>query len=144
MCHHLGPDGMADDLTQDVYVRVVKSLSTFREESSARTWLLSIARHVSIDAVRARQRRRRFVTELHDHDEPELPDHSADFHDILQTLDHDQRSAFLLTQFLGLSYEETASVCECAIGTIRSRVARARERLVAAMQHPSWMMEFPQ
>lgn len=142
-CHHLGPPGMADDLTQDVYVRVVKSLSRFREESSARTWLLAIARHVSIDAVRARQRRGRFVTDLREHDEPvQDADHSADFHDILQTLDHDQRSAFLLTQFLGLSYEESASVCGCAVGTIRSRVARARERLVAAMQHPSWAAEF--
>jgi RNA polymerase sigma-70 factor (ECF subfamily) len=142
-CHHLGPPGMADDLTQDIYVQVVKSLGRFREESSARTWLLSIARHVSIDAVRTRVRRQHLTAELHDHDQPVPPDHSADFHDILQTLDHDQRSAFLLTQFLGLSYEEAASVCDCAIGTIRSRVARARERLVTAMQHPSWIMEFP-
>jgi RNA polymerase sigma-70 factor, ECF subfamily len=142
-CHHLGPPGMAEDLTQDVYLRVVKSLGRFREESSARTWLLAIARHVSIDAVRARQRRQRLVTDFREDGEPVVEaDHSADFHDILQTLDHDQRSAFLLTQFLGLSYEETASVCDCALGTVRSRVARARERLVAAMQHPSGAAEF--
>lgn len=143
-CHHLGPPGLADDLTQDVYVRVMKSLARFREESTARTWLLAIARHVAIDAVRARQRRERYVTALHDHDQTVMPDHSGDFHDILQALDVDQRSAFLLTQFLGLSYEEAASVCECAIGTIRSRVARSRERLVAAMQHPSWALEYRQ
>lgn len=142
-CHHLGPAGMADDLTQDVYLRMVKSLDRFREESSAKTWLLAIARHVAIDAVRSRERRDRYVTSLREHDASQPPDHSADFHDILQTLDHDQRSAFLLTQYLGLSYEESALVCNCAIGTIRSRVARARERLVSAMQHPSWVMDFP-
>jgi RNA polymerase sigma-70 factor (ECF subfamily) len=129
-CRHLGPPDSADDLTQDVYLRMVKSL-------------LGIARHVAIDAVRSRQRRARFVTDLTDASMAEAPDHSADFHDILLTLDHDQRSAFLLTQFIGLTYEETAMVCECAIGTVRSRVARARERLVAAMQHPSWAADFP-
>jgi RNA polymerase sigma-70 factor (ECF subfamily) len=142
-CRHLGPPGMADDLTQDVYLRMVKSLGTFRGEASAKTWLLAIARHVAIDAVRARQRRAHQVVELREDTVVELPDHSADFHDILQTLDHDQRSAFLLTQLLGLSYEETAVICDCPIGTVRSRVARARERLVSAMQHPSWAMEFP-
>lgn len=136
-CHHLGPIGMADDLTQDVYVRFVKALSRFRGDSSARTWLLSIARHVSIDAVRARQRQARsmLAIELDDHVQP---DHSADFHDLLEILDIDQRAAFVLTQLFGLSYEETAQVCECAVGTIRSRVARARERLVEAIQHPSF------
>jgi RNA polymerase sigma-70 factor (ECF subfamily) len=142
-CRHLGPPDSADDLTQDVYLRMVKSLASFRGDSSAKTWLLGIARHVAIDAVRSRQRRARFVTDLTDACMAEAPDHSADFHDILLTLDHDQRSAFLLTQFIGLTYEETAMVCECAIGTVRSRVARARERLVAAMQHPSWAADFP-
>jgi RNA polymerase sigma-70 factor (ECF subfamily) len=142
-CRHLGPPGSADDLTQDVYLRMVKSLGSFRGESSAKTWLLGIARHVSIDAVRSRQRRAQYAADLTEATGHAQPDHSADFHDILQTLDNDQRSAFLLTQMIGMTYEETASVCNCAVGTVRSRVARARERLIAAMQHPSWSVSAP-
>jgi RNA polymerase sigma-70 factor (ECF subfamily) len=134
LCHRLGPAGMADDLTQDVYVRLVRSLDRFRGDSSVRTWILSIARHVAIDAVRARRRRERldglFLRAVDD----EMPDHSADFDGLIATLDVDQRAAFVLTQLHGLSYSEAADVCGCPIGTIRSRVARAREALVLALQ----------
>jgi RNA polymerase sigma-70 factor (ECF subfamily) len=56
---------------------------------------------------------------------------------LVEGLDSDRREAFVLTQVLDLSYAEAAEVCGCPIGTIRSRVARAREDLVAALQaHP--------
>jgi RNA polymerase sigma-70 factor (ECF subfamily) len=51
----------------------------------------------------------------------------------VEALDHDRRAAFVLTQMLGLSYAEAADVCCCPVGTIRSRVARAREDLVRAV-----------
>jgi RNA polymerase sigma-70 factor (ECF subfamily) len=51
---------------------------------------------------------------------------------LLEALDADRREAFVLTQLIGLSYAEAADVCGCPIGTIRSRVARARDDLVAA------------
>jgi RNA polymerase sigma-70 factor, ECF subfamily len=50
---------------------------------------------------------------------------------LLEGLDHDRKQAFVLTQVLGLSYAEAAEVCGCPVGTIRSRVARARLDLVA-------------
>ena len=49
---------------------------------------------------------------------------------LLDTLEPDRRAAFVLTQILGCSYEETAQICGCPIGTIRSRVARARDSLL--------------
>jgi RNA polymerase sigma-70 factor (ECF subfamily) len=52
---------------------------------------------------------------------------------LLRTLDPDRRAALVLTQLLGLSYEEAPEVCGCPVGTIRSRVSRARADLVAAM-----------
>lgn len=51
---------------------------------------------------------------------------------LVDALDPDRRDAFVLTQLLGLTYAEAADVCGCPVGTIRSRVARAREDLVAA------------
>ena len=52
---------------------------------------------------------------------------------LLAELDPDRREAFVLTQVVGLSYAEAAEVCGCPVGTIRSRVARARDHLVAAL-----------
>ncbi|MGH9034928.1 MAG: sigma factor-like helix-turn-helix DNA-binding protein, partial [Acidimicrobiia bacterium] len=52
---------------------------------------------------------------------------------LLAGLDPDRRQAFVLTQVLGLSYGETAAVCDCPVGTIRSRVARARADLIARL-----------
>ncbi len=53
---------------------------------------------------------------------------------LVDALDTDRREAFVLTQLLDLSYAEAAEVCGCPVGTIRSRVARAREDLVEAME----------
>lgn len=53
--------------------------------------------------------------------------------DLLARLDPDRRAAFVLTQVIGLPYAEAAAVCECPVGTIRSRVARARENLIAML-----------
>jgi RNA polymerase sigma-70 factor, ECF subfamily len=57
--------------------------------------------------------------------------------ELIKTLDDDRREAFVLTQHLGLSYAEAAKVCDCPVGTIRSRVARARNDLITSMEETS-------
>jgi RNA polymerase sigma-70 factor (ECF subfamily) len=57
--------------------------------------------------------------------------------DLMAALDPDRRAAFVLTQMLGCSYAEAAAICDCPVGTIRSRVARAREDLDAMLREPS-------
>ena len=57
--------------------------------------------------------------------------------DLVAGLDPQRRDAFVVTQLIGLSYAEAAEVCGCPVGTIRSRVARARDDLVAAMRERS-------
>jgi len=135
----------ADDLTQETYVRALGSLGRFRAESSARTWLLSIARRVVADHIRALQARPRPATLADwqtDARRPEPTGHSA-FEErvvldhLVAALEPDRRDAFVLTQSLGLSYADAAEVCGCPVGTIRSRVARAREDLTAAMRDNS-------
>jgi RNA polymerase sigma-70 factor, ECF subfamily len=134
LCSHLGGPDVADDLTQETYVRAWRSLPRFRAESSARTWLLAIARRVAVDHVRAAQRRRRRA-HLATAD-PVAPDPSGavEVTILLAGLDEDRRLAMYLTQVLGLSYAEAAAVCGCPVGTIRSRVSRARADLVAGMR----------
>ncbi|RLP94722.1 sigma-70 family RNA polymerase sigma factor [Micromonospora sp. BL4] len=127
----------ADDLTQETYLRAMRSLPSFAARSSARTWLLGIARKVTVDHVRAATRRPRTTQLSNWHDTPDLRSSAFDdavvLDDLLFSLAPDRREAFVATQILGLSYDETAEVCGCPVGTIRSRVARAREDLVAAV-----------
>lgn len=133
--HLVGP-GVADDLTQEVYLRAVPALARYRGDAPARLWLLAIARRVCADEVRRRVRRRRLVAvePLGDHDPAGAGDAGAavDVAALIEALAEDRRTAFVLTQVLGLSYEEAARVCGVPVGTIRSRVARARADLLAA------------
>jgi RNA polymerase sigma-70 factor (ECF subfamily) len=140
LCVALGDRQSADDLTQETYLRAFASLHRFEGRSSVRTWLLTIARRVCADAVRSRRRRRlTLVREDHElellapapHADPTAD--GASVADLLTRLDPDRREAFVLTQLLGLSYAEAAEVAGCPVGTIRSRVARARSDLVDSL-----------
>lgn len=130
LCRNLGSPAGADDLTQETYARAFASLHRFVGRSSARTWLLAIARRVCADAVRAAVRERTAPADV----AAPAPDpaESATLRAMLDLLDHERREAFVLTQLVGLSYAEAADVCSCPVGTIRSRVARARADLVDA------------
>jgi RNA polymerase sigma-70 factor (ECF subfamily) len=131
--HLVGPDE-ADDVTQDTFVRAWKALPRFRGDSSARTWLLSIARRACADSVRGSVRRRRLATRVTPATDEADPAGATDLDALVAGLDRDPRTAFVLTQIVGCSYEEAASICGVPIGTIRSRVARARERLVTQLR----------
>ncbi len=132
---HLVNRDSADDVTQDTYLRVFRSLHSFRGDSSGRTWLLSIARHSCADAVRASMRRRARDTRLQAQPTDLRtvhadPGDALGLNELLQALEPGRREAFVLTQVTGCSYEEAAEICGVPIGTIRSRVARARSDLL--------------
>ncbi len=131
-----------EDLTQETYLRAWRALPGFAGRSSVRTWLLSIARRVAADHIRYTARRPRIAAvpdwpasaEATDpHGQSRFDEHHA-LLDLLSALPAERRDAFVATQLLGLSYAEAAEVCDCPVGTIRSRVARAREDLVAALR----------
>jgi RNA polymerase sigma-70 factor (ECF subfamily) len=130
--------GVADDLTQEAFTRAVRALPGFRADSPFRAWLLSIARRTAADHLRTARTRPK--EESHGELSPELENPVAgDVTEpvllgmIVRKLDPDRRLAFELTQVFGLSYLEAAQVCGCPVGTIRSRVARARDELVATL-----------
>ncbi|QXC59810.1 sigma-70 family RNA polymerase sigma factor [Aquihabitans sp. G128] len=130
---HLVDRGAADDLTQEVYERALRGLHAFRGDSSARTWLLSIARRTCIDTIRRRTRMRTREARLRVlavERSAGIDELGLELQELLALLDPDRRTAFVLTQLLGYSYHEAAEVCGCPVGTIRSRVARARADLL--------------
>jgi RNA polymerase sigma-70 factor (ECF subfamily) len=137
LCAALGDRDSADDLTQETYLRAFASLHRFEGRSTLRTWLLAVARRVCADAIRARRRRPTLVrvdpVDVEVGDGVDRVGESAAVGDLLARLDADRREAFVLTQVVGLSYGEAAEVAGVPVGTIRSRVARARGDLMAAL-----------
>lgn len=137
----------ADDITQDVYLRIWRALPAFSGDSSARTWMYSVARHVVADHVRLTTRRKRLLlrfgmeqsslslSETEPRASFEISDASGttSLDEFIRALPFDFRTAFVLTQVLGFSYAEAAAMSEVPVGTIRSRVARARDSLVSAL-----------
>jgi RNA polymerase sigma-70 factor, ECF subfamily len=133
----VGPD-LAEDATQNTYVRALRALPAYRAESGARTWLLAIARHAAVDALRGAARRRRLSHLLAGRtgaggSDQVPPADGVLTHQALSRLDLDPRIAFVLTQLMGSDHAGAAEVCSCPVGTICSRVARARTQLVAEM-----------
>lgn len=134
---YLADAGDAEDLTQETFLRAIGAIERFSGRSSARTWLLAIARHVVADHLRRLRSRPRSAPGAEPERARRGDRHARGFEDLVEmtmmmaALRSDQREALLLTQLLGLSYADAAAVCGCAVGTIRSRVARARDALLA-------------
>jgi RNA polymerase sigma-70 factor, ECF subfamily len=152
---HLSADTqLADDLAQDTFLRALGSLHRFEGRSSARTWLLSIARRTVVDNLRHTAARPR-ICGHHDWQsaaEQAQPRGIPGFDDgialaeLLALLPEDRRQAFVLTQLTGLPYASAAAVIGCPVGTVRSRVARARTALTAlvrAAETPAAAVESP-
>ncbi|MEW1689320.1 sigma-70 family RNA polymerase sigma factor [Streptomyces sp. NPDC091265] len=131
----------ADDLTQDTFLRALSSLHRFEGRSSARTWLLSIARRVVADSLRHAAVRPRIADTADwqgaaERSQPKgLPgfDEGVAVMQLIDALPQDRREAFVLTQLLGLSYAEAAALGGRPVGTVRSRVSRARSALTQCL-----------
>jgi RNA polymerase sigma-70 factor (ECF subfamily) len=132
---HCVPANAIDDVVQETYIRALRALPAFQAASSARTWLLAIGRRAAADMHRSIARRTRLQQRLERQPAQvaALPEHiSIESSELLQLLDQDRRDAFILTQLMGCTYEEAATICDTELGTIRSRVARARTQLLHA------------
>ena len=138
LCAALVDSQSADDLTQECYLRALKALPGFAGRSTVRTWLLGIARRTCADHLRKLSRYRRLDARLRINTRPEAvaPHESVAIADLLDRLPPARRTAFVLTQLAGLSYAEVAEIEKVAVGTIRSRVARARSELISLYSLP--------
>ncbi|GAA1943433.1 sigma-70 family RNA polymerase sigma factor [Kitasatospora viridis] len=138
---HLTEVESADDLAQETFLRALRSLPGFAGRSSARTWLLAIARRTVVDRYRTAAARPRHapLTDWEEAVERQRPpatgfEDQVVLADLLARVPTQRREAFVLTQVLGLSYAEAAATADCPVGTVRSRVARARDELVALLR----------
>ena len=133
-----GNPDLADDLTQDTMVKAWASRERFERGTSIKAWTFVILRNTFLSQMR----RNKFVGE---YDEtavertmstPANQEDSGEMADLqrgLMELPQDQREALILVGAGGMSYEEAASICDCALGTMKSRVSRARAALEEIM-----------
>ncbi len=146
LAYHLLQDPAgADDATQEAFISAYRSLSQFRG-GSFRAWLLRIVTNACYDAMRHTRRRPSVSWEdfgeldedanPHLRDDAELPEEAIERGELrkllestLTLLPEDQRTVLVLVDRLGLSYEEVAETLQIQLGTVKSRLARARGRM---------------
>jgi RNA polymerase sigma-70 factor (ECF subfamily) len=129
--HLLGDAALAEDITQETFLRVYQRLPTFEGRSKFSTWVLQIARNAGIDALRSRQRRDRLLLAVPPVAPPPSADVRAELDAALATLSPKLREAILVVEVLGLTYREASATIGVPEGTVKSRVFQARERMVA-------------
>jgi len=122
---------LAEDVTQDTFLRAFRFIRGYRGAQRFGSWLFAIARNCSMDALR-----KRGTVAAHDaRDARVTPDAStrAELDAALSAVSAEHRDAFLLVEVFGLSYQEAADVLGVAVGTVKSRMFRARRALCAAI-----------
>lgn len=142
MVSRLASPAEADDLAQDVFIAAYKALPNFRGESAFSTWLYRISVHVCSHHLRKRRLDTQELDEQHiDWDHGHDPEHSAisgelqgRVRDAIQQLPYKLRLVVVLRDLHGLSYEEIAQVLACPIGTVRSRLHYATQRLATVLR----------
>ena len=133
-----GSPDIAEDLTQEVFVRVVRSTQRSEERDRERAWLFCIARNLRIDQVR-HERRVPAPDPLAGMDVagPGAPGLHLSLRRALDALEPNEREAFVMAEVSGLSYAEIAAACETTTAAVRSRIYRARQALRAAIERPA-------
>jgi len=150
-CHLLGNREEAYDLSQEVFLRVFRTLDRFRADASLKTWIYRITINQASNRRRFWSRRNRLAQVSLDahvevHGEPTEPSDASSPHRILASkqlaeqltlaldaLPFDQRTVLILREVEGLAYDEIAQALDIAIGTVKSRLTRARQTLRARL-----------
>jgi len=124
----------ADDLVQETLLRAIANIDSFQPGTNMSAWMFTILRNLFRSEYRKRRREVEdtdgsYAESLKSHPEQGSRIEFQEFRAALAKLPPDQREALILVGASGFSYEEAASICDCAVGTIKSRVNRARTRL---------------
>jgi RNA polymerase sigma-70 factor, ECF subfamily len=129
--HLLGDSALAEDVTQETFLRVYQHLPTFAWRSKFSTWVFRVARNAGIDALRSRRRHDQLLHVLPPPQPEPAPGARAEALAAVATLSPKLREALLLVEVFGFTYREAAQVLRVPDGTVKSRVFQARVRLAA-------------
>ena len=140
--HFVGQHDLAEDLTQEIFLKIFKALGSFDRRANFQTWLISVSRNLCIDHYRSVRRERQIVDRSVDaadlspvSGEPdalvtlERGDRRAMLHRALARLPDALRAAVLLRDIQELSYQEIAEQLALPEGTVKSRINRGRKEL---------------
>ncbi len=135
LCHRRD---RVDDLVQETLLRALANIGSFQAGTNMTAWLFTILRNNFLNECRKGRHEVSdgdgyFVGTMTSQPEQDMRLQLADFREALARLPDDQREAIVLVGGAGLSHEEAAKICRCAVGTIKSRVHRARMRLAELM-----------
>jgi RNA polymerase sigma-70 factor (ECF subfamily) len=128
----------ADDLVQETLLRAIANIDSFQPGTNMSAWMFTILRNLFRSEYRKRRREVEdtdgsYAESLKSHPEQNSRLEFQEFRAALAKLPPDQREALILVGASGFSYEEAAAICDCAVGTIKSRVNRARTRLAGLL-----------
>jgi len=129
----------ADDLVQDTIIRALGAAAQFQAGTNLKGWMFTILRNLHYNEVRKNRIQMQSLDDPLAYEPAVLPNQVAslefgDFRRAFWQLPDDQREVLILVGASGLSYEEAATVCDCRIGTIKSRVSRARAQLLRILE----------
>ncbi|MGQ0679892.1 MAG: RNA polymerase sigma factor [Actinomycetota bacterium] len=121
---------VADEASQETWCRVIRSIPGFKGDSEITTWVLAIARRSVASVLEKSKREAVPMEQIRSHSPAMMPELAIE----LSRLSSKLMEPLMLTQVVGLSYQETADVIGIKVGTVRSRVFRARAQMVAALK----------
>ena len=137
----VGDRALAEDLTQEVFIRVFQGLPKFSLRSKFTTWLFQVTKNRVLDELRAIERRPRALVSLEDVPPLEVVDAPVERNETIQAvwraveaLNPDLKMALLLRDVVGLSYTEIAESLEVTLATVKWRIYKAREEVQLALQ----------
>jgi RNA polymerase sigma-70 factor (ECF subfamily) len=143
-----GDRALAEDVCQEVFLRVYQALPGFDNRCQFTTWLFQVAKHRVVDELRARERRGRPTIELssapqlHLSVAPAEPIESMEaVWEAIAGLSLDLKMALLLRDVVGLSYAEIAEALETTLATVKWRIYKARETVVAELRRDGFHLE---
>lgn len=145
-----GDRSLAEDLTQEVFLRVYQGLPSFSLRSRFTTWLFQVAKNRVLDELRALERRPRAVVALEDIPPLEVVDAPVERAEAIEavwraveTLNPDLKMALLLRDIVGLSYTEIAETLEITLATVKWRIYKAREEVQLALRREGIVVSLP-
>ncbi len=130
-CHFTRDHGLAEDVTQEAFIRAFRFLGSFRGDSKFTSWLFRIARNCAMDAIRSRKS---FLGRDYQAPQgPSDPESRIELDVALSAVSDEHREPFLLIEVFGLSYQEAADVLHVKVGNVKSRMHRERLAMMGAL-----------